>query len=605
MYESSAGMPEMLTMIDDNDLLPSAIAVPTNEGGGAAIGVAQCAFGEAALRQMGLSNKVVITGFKRLMGKQYKALPAELMHTLPYQVVETETGGCGIQIQQRVYPPEYFAGLLFLHIKQTVEAQHDLSLKEAVFTIPAGAEETQRQSLLQAAEIAQIRAIRVIHEPTAAAIAYGLGRYTKGYCLVYDLGGGTFDATLIEIHQSQFKVICTLGDLFVGGKDIDRLVVHEFVQAIGAQDPEALQHLDAVALRRLQEEARKAKERLSEQEVVDVSVPYLTATPSGTVNFQHRLTRQRLEELAAPVIEKTMGIVHEVMQMASLRADRVDNVILVGGASQMPLVYTSLAKYFGKAPLCTIKPKQVVAIGAAYHAANLSLGSRKYILFDKIPLSLGVESEGGHMSVIIPAQSDLPCAAQRQYQTTEDWQSEVRVSVFQGNRPIARANRHICDLHLQVPPLPKGVAKISVQFVLDANGVLHVTASSGGTQASLSTDRVTDVAEEEIVKLREEAQRYAKLDERVLRLKRLSRQAHNARDLMNNMRITGPLREQLEKVAEEISCAINHYMHQATDDRALTKIEAAPRLRSVEALEERMRQINSALSKLYTENLNV
>jgi molecular chaperone DnaK len=475
--------------------------------------------GNSAKRQIVLNPATTLHSIKRIIGLRFSddAIQNFVKQT-GITVHEGKDGETIINIPEcskpgtQSFSPVEISAKVLRAMKRVAEGHLGCPVSEAVITVPAYFSDSQRQATLDAAMIAGLTAKRIVNEPTAAALAYGLDQEASGIVAVYDLGGGTFDVSLLKIENGLFEVLATAGDNYLGGDDIDHRIVEHLVEMIKAKHGLDIDS-DRLALTRLRDEAEKAKIRLSSETRTDIKLPYLFLGPDGPVHLDTSLSRRELEDIAKDIIDRTEHSCHQVLADSELKPSQIDHLLLVGGMTRMPLVQQLASKIFQKAPRATINPDEVVALGAAAQGAILSGALDDFILMDIIPLTLGVEIRGDIFSRIIPRNSVIPISSEEEYTTIKDNQTSVSFNIYQGERDIASANKLLGEMDLTgIPPGPKGMAKIIVTFNIDENGVIEASAreQASGKECRVTltnTGGLSEKAIEQIIKLAEQNER--------------------------------------------------------------------------------------------------
>jgi molecular chaperone DnaK len=472
--------------------------------------------GQAAKRQAVTNPENTVFSIKRFMGRRYDEVQEE-MKKVPYKVVKGENDTARIQIGDRLYSPPEISAMILQKMRQTAEEYLGQKVTEAVITVPAYFNDSQRQATKDAGKIAGLDVKRIINEPTAAALAYGLDKKKKDEKIaVYDLGGGTFDVSILELGDGVFEVKATNGDTHLGGDDFDQRVIDYLADEFKKNEGIDLRK-DAMALQRLKEAAEKAKCELSTQMQTDVNLPFITATADGPKHLNITITRAKLEQLTDDLIKRTIEPCKKCLADAGYTPSDINEVILVGGATRMPKVQQTVRELFGKEPHKGVNPDEVVAIGAAIQGGVLAGDVSDVLLLDVTPLSLGIETLGGVMTKMIDANTTIPTKKTETFSTASDNQPSVEIHVLQGERPMAQDNRTLGRFHLDgLPPAPRGTPQIEVTFDIDANGILNVHAKDKATskEQSIKITHSSGLSESEVEKMKKDAKEHESEDKR-------------------------------------------------------------------------------------------
>ena len=498
------GDPTVIANQEGSRLTPSVVAY-TKEG--------ETLVGQVAKRQAITNPENTVFSIKRFMGRRYDEVLQE-MKLVPYKVVKAQNGDARIEIRGKVYSPPEISALVLRKLKEAAEAYLGEKVSQAVITVPAYFNDSQRQATKDAGAIAGLEVLRIVNEPTAAALAYGLDKKKDETVAVYDLGGGTFDISVLEIGEGVVEVKATNGDTHLGGDDFDQRVIDWIAEEFKRENGIDLRK-DRMALQRLKEAAEKAKCELSTTVQTEINLPFITADATGPKHLVLTLTRAKLESLVADLIERSLTPCRECMRQAGVTPADIDEVILVGGQTRMPKVQEEVKKLFGKEPNKTVNPDEVVAVGAAVQAAVLTGEVKDLLLLDVTPLSLGIETLGGVMTRLIEANTTTPTKKAEVFTTAADNQPSVEVHVLQGERPMARDNRTLGRFHLDgIPAAPRGVPQIEVTFDIDANGILNVSArdKATGKQQNITITASSGLTKDEIDKMKKEAEAHAAED---------------------------------------------------------------------------------------------
>ncbi|HFE53409.1 MAG TPA: molecular chaperone DnaK [Bacteroidetes bacterium] len=500
------GQPVVIPNAEGARTTPSVVAL-TKEG--------EWLVGAPAKRQAITNPKNTVFSIKRFMGRRYEEVTEEIK-LVPYEVVKGPNGDARVKIGDKILSPPEISAKILQKMKQTAEDYLGEKVTDAVITVPAYFNDAQRQATKDAGRIAGLNVLRIINEPTAASLAYGLDKKKNEKIAVYDLGGGTFDISILEIGDGVFEVKSTNGDTHLGGDNFDQRIIDWLVDEFKKETGIDLSK-DPMAMQRLKEAAEKAKIELSSTLQTEINLPFITADASGPKHLIKTLTRSKLEQLVDDLIERTVGPVQQALKDAGLTASDIDEVILVGGMTRMPKVQETVKRLFGKEPHKGINPDEVVAIGAAIQGAVLSGEMKDVLLLDVTPLSLGIETLGGVTTVLIPRNTTIPTRKSEIFTTAQDNQTSVEIHVVQGERQMAADNRTLGRFILDgIPPAPRGVPQIEVTFDIDANGILHVTArdKATGKEQSIRIEASSGLTEQEIEKMVREAQEHAAEDRR-------------------------------------------------------------------------------------------
>ena len=500
-----AGKPEVITNAEGDRTTPSVVAV-TKKG--------ERLVGKVAQRQRVTNPKNTIYGIKRLIGRKFE--DKEVKHDLeisPYKIVK-KGNSVAVEMDGKEYTPEEISAMILSKIKADAEAFLGEPVTEAIITVPAYFDDSQRQATKDAGKIAGLEVKRIINEPTAAALAYGLESGKDEKIAVFDLGGGTFDVSILELGDGVFEVMSTNGDTHLGGEDFDNIIVNYLVDEFKKESGIDIKG-DAAAMQRVKDEAEKAKKELSSSTSVDINLPFLSADADGPKHFEYTLTRAKLEELVSELLDRLAGPVEKALKDAKLSASDINEVVMVGGMTRMPAVVEKVKKIFGKDPMQGVNPDEVVAVGAAIQGGVLQGDVKDILLLDVTPLTLGIETMGGVRTPLIERNTTIPTSKSEVFSTASDNQPQVEVHVLQGEREFAKDNKSLGRFILDgIAPAPRGVPQIEVTFNLDANGILNVTARDKGTgkEQSITIQNSGNMSKEDIEKAQKEAEAHAEED---------------------------------------------------------------------------------------------
>jgi len=499
-----AGKPKVIPSSEGGNLIPSVVEPVKN------------LVGDLAKRQMVLNPKNTIYSIKRLMGRRFKDKEVgKSKEMVPYEIVSGKDNMASVKAGDKTYTPQEISAKILQKAKADAEAFLGEDVKEAVITVPAYFDDSQRQATKQAGEIAGLDVKRIINEPTAASLAYGLDKKQNETVAIYDLGGGTFDISILEIGDGVFEVKATNGDTFLGGDDFDQVIVkwlvEEFKKAEGIDLSKDLQ-----AMQRIREAAEKAKVELSSVQETDINLPFLVQRDNKALHLEKKLSRSKLEQMTEELIERSMKPVEACLKDAKLKTSDIDEVIMVGGQTRMPKIQKRVADYFGKEPNKSVNPDEVVAVGAAIQGAVLGGEVRDVLLLDVTPLTLGIETLGQVRTPLIERNTTVPTKKSQIFSTAADNQMQVEINVLQGERPMAADNKSLGRFVLDgIPSAPRGMPQIEVTFDIDSNGILNVSAQdkATGKEQKITIQNATNLSNEEVEKMKEEAEKHASEDE--------------------------------------------------------------------------------------------
>ncbi|MCB9810917.1 MAG: molecular chaperone DnaK [Candidatus Nomurabacteria bacterium] len=586
-----AGEPSIIENSDGNRTTPSIVAISKT---------GERLVGQIAKRQAVTNPTNTIYGIKRFMGHTYDEEAVQKdKEIVPYEVKKGEDGGALVKMGDKDYRPEEVSAMILSKLKADAEAKLGEKITEAVITVPAYFNDTQRKATQDAGKIAGLEVKRIINEPTAAALAYGFNKKKEEKIVVYDFGGGTFDVTVLEVGDDVVEVQSTDGDAHMGGRDIDQGIVRFLIEEFKKDSGVDLSK-DKLALQRLDEAAEKAKHDLSSTAESDINIPFISQGSDGPLHMDIKLTRAKLEDIASEYIDRSIEITKRALEASGVKKDEVDEIILVGGQTRMPAIQNAVKELFGKEPNKSVNPDEVVALGAAIQAGIFQGDVQDITLVDVIPLSLGIETMGGVNTKLIEKNTHIPTKKQQVFSTAADNQTSTEIHIVQGERPMATDNKSLGKFVLDgIPPAPRGVPQVEVTFDVDSNGVLNVTAKdkSTGKEQSIRIEANSGLSEDDIERMKKEAEEHAGEDEKK---KALIETRNHAEQLIYTAEKS--LKDHGDKVPAETKTEIEDKIKalnevKGNDDKAAIEAKTEELSASLQKIGEIMQKANEAAAE--------
>lgn len=579
------GSPKVIPTAEGRNTFPSIVAFKGDEE----------IVGDPAKRQMVLNPEKTVHSVKRFVGRRFKdPMVKKAMKHVAYEIKEGEDGTAVVEVAGKTYTPQEISAKVLTKAKNDAESYLGEEVERAVITVPAYFDDSQRQATKQAGQIAGLKVERIVNEPTAAALAYGLEGDKNETIAVYDLGGGTFDISILEIGEGVFEVKSTNGDTFLGGNDFDQEIMEWIIAEFKKESGVDLSK-DAQALQRIKDAAEKAKKELSSAQQTEINQPFITQGEAGPLHLTMTLTRSKLEELVDGLIERSFGPVKKALKDAGLKASEIDEVILVGGQTRMPKIQERVEEFFGKAPHKGVNPDEVVAVGAAVQAGVIGGEVEDIVLLDVTPLTLGIETLGGVRTPLIERNTTIPTSASKVFSTAADNQTQVEINVLQGEREMAADNKSLGRFILDgIPPARRGVPQIEVKFDIDSNGILNVSAKdkTSGKEQSITIENSTNLSEEEIDQMKQEAEAHAEEDKRKKELVEAQNKARS---------VAFEIEKQLDEYGDKVDDKIKESIEKSVEKlKELAEKEGVPKEDLDEATEQTLKsaqQLGEAMRK--------